>query len=232
ELTLGDLDGSIECHRQAGIAVARRADRLITVGPGAEPAALAALNLHRSDLEVVTTDSASDASHAALAGVRSGDVTLVIGGAEARLERVVERLIGEPLVASEVLVRQDAGWKQRVFLSRERPTWVEVDLAAIGDNVGRLKEIVGPSVDLMAVLKADAYGHGAVRVARTALLHGASYLATACVSEAVALRERGISVPILILGYTPPWQAQEIVRHGLAATVYGIDLARQLSRAA
>ena len=59
---------------------------------------------------------------------------------------------------------------------------------------------------------------GAVRVARTALLHGATYLATACLSEAIALRQHGITAPILILGYTPPWQAEEIVRYDLTAT--------------
>ena len=89
--------------------------------------------------------------------------------------------------------------------------------AAIGHNVARLKEIAAPAA-LLAVLKADAYGHGAVRVARTALLHGADYLATACLSEAIALRGHGIGAPILILGYTPPWQAHEIVRYDLTAT--------------
>ena len=69
-----------------------------------------------------------------------------------------------PVAVEDILVRQDAGWKQRMFLSRERPTWVEVDLAAIGDNIGRLKRIAAPAA-FMAVLKADAYGHGAVRVA-------------------------------------------------------------------
>ena len=91
--------------------------------------------------------------------------------------------------------------------------------------------IAAPSA-LLAVLKADGYGHGAVRVARTALLHGADYLATACLSEAVALRGHGIGAPILILGFTPPWQAAEIVRYNLTATVYNLETARHLARAA
>ncbi|HVC33388.1 MAG TPA: alanine racemase, partial [Chloroflexota bacterium] len=116
-------------------------------------------------------------------------------------------------------------------LSKERPTWVEIDHRAIGDNVSRLKEIARPAA-LMAVLKADAYGHGAVAVARTALVRRADYLATACLSEAISLRAHGIAAPILILGFTPPWQAPEVVRHDLTATVYSTEIVHHLSREA
>jgi alanine racemase len=85
---------------------------------------------------------------------------------------------------------------------------------------------------MLAVLKADAYGHGAARIAQTALLHGATMVGTACLSEAVALRERGIMAPMLILGYTPPWQARDAVRYDVSATVYSLDVVQQLSRAA
>jgi alanine racemase len=71
-----------------------------------------------------------------------------------------------------------------------------------------------------------------VRVARTALLNGAHYLATACLSEAIALRQHGIKAPILILGYTPPWQANDIVRHDLTATAFSLEPLRHLDRAA
>jgi alanine racemase len=231
ELTVRDRERSTALHRDAGLTITRRADRLITVGAGAEPAALAALSRPPAGCRVITTDSASDAATAVLDGARPGDVTLVVGGDDARLERVVERIMAEPAAAPHLLVRQDAGWKQRVFLSRERPTWVEVDLAAIGGNVSRLKAIAAPAA-LMAVLKADGYGHGAVRVARTAVLNGADYLATACLSEAIALREHGIGAPILILGYTPPWQAPEILRHDLTATIFDVEPLRHLARAA
>jgi alanine racemase len=231
ELTARDRGHIVELHRQAGIAIARRAGRLIAVGAGAEPAALAALALPDRNATVITTESSVDAAAAALAELGPADVTLVVGGAEARLEGVVEHLIADPATAPQVLVRQDAGWKQRVFLSRERPTWVEVDLAAIGANVSRLKGIVAPAA-LLAVLKADGYGHGAVRVARTAVLNGADYLATACLSEAIALRQHGIAAPILILGYTPPWQAEEILRYDLTATCFNLEPLNHLARAA
>ncbi|HEX5417521.1 MAG TPA: alanine racemase [Chloroflexota bacterium] len=218
-------------YRRIGEALIARVDCLITVGAVTEPAALAALAVAPPGRPVIATDTPTDAVAAARANPQSGEVILVIGGSEARLERVVEGLLVEPRRATEVLVRQDPGWKRRVFLSQERPTWVEVDLAAIGHNVGRLKAIAAPAA-LLAVLKADAYGHGAVRVARTALLHGAEYLATACLSEAVTLRGHGIGAPILILGFTPPWQATEIVRYHLTATVYNLETARHLARAA
>ncbi|RPI51701.1 MAG: alanine racemase [Chloroflexi bacterium] len=113
-----------------------------------------------------------------------------------------------------------------------RPTWLEVDLEAIAHNVRRIVGLVGPGVRVLAVLKADAYGHGAVRVARTALNNGASYLGVASINEGAALRAVDITAPILVLGYTPAWQARDLVLHGLSATVFNLDVARMLSRAA
>lgn len=85
------------------------------------------------------------------------------------------------------------------LISRQR-AWVEIDLQALAHNVGQLKSWLDPQTELMAVVKADAYGHGAVAVAQTALNHGASSLAIATVTEGVELRQAGINVPILILG--------------------------------
>ncbi len=115
---------------------------------------------------------------------------------------------------------------------RLRPTWVEVDLDAIAHNTRRLKQIVGPSVALMAVVKADGYGHGAAGVARTALAHGASHLAVANLEEAVALREAGISAPCLILSYVEPSAVALALHHDLTLTVYDPELAGAYSRAA
>lgn len=84
-----------------------------------------------------------------------------------------------------------------------RDTWAEVSLAAIQHNVSQYKKYIGLSVNLMAVVKADGYGHGAVPVARAALEAGADYLAVAILDEAIELREAGIIQPILVLGYPP-----------------------------
>ena len=80
--------------------------------------------------------------------------------------------------------------------------WVEIDQEALANNVKQLKRLLSPQTELMAVVKADAYGHGAVRVAQTVLREGASWLATATLAEGIQLRQAGIDAPILILGAT------------------------------
>nr|WP_035799970.1 alanine racemase [Crocosphaera chwakensis] len=78
--------------------------------------------------------------------------------------------------------------------------WVEIDLSALSHNVRQIKQLLSPKTALMAVVKADAYGHGAIAVAQTALQAGASALAVATLGEGIELREAGITAPILILG--------------------------------
>jgi alanine racemase len=114
----------------------------------------------------------------------------------------------------------------------DRPTWLEVDLSAIARNTQLVSALVGPDVRVLVSLKADAYGHGALRVARTVLRNGASWLGVATVSEAEPLRAAGITAPILIFGYTAPWQAREAVRLDLRVAIYSLDAARALSQAA
>ena len=89
-------------------------------------------------------------------------------------------------------------------MSYEYLTWAEIDLAAIGHNVRELKRVLGPSVLLTAVVKAEAYGHGAASVSRLALAAGADRLAVATPREALQLRRAGVDGPLLILGPTPP----------------------------
>ena len=112
-----------------------------------------------------------------------------------------------------------------------RPTWVEVDLDAIAHNVETLQRLAAPA-QLMAVVKADGYGHGAVMVARTALAHGARRLAVAVVEEGVHLRQSAIACPILVMGWTPPWQYGLALRYDLELTVSSEEEARALAEAA
>lgn len=109
--------------------------------------------------------------------------------------------------------------------------YAEIDLRRIAANTRILKKYAG-AAQLMAVVKANAYGHGAERVARTALSHGASWLAVARLSEAVALREAGIEAPILILGYTPASGVPLLLRYAIRQAVVDAGHARALSRAA
>jgi alanine racemase len=108
-------------------------------------------------------------------------------------------------------------------------TYVEVDLDAIAHNTRVFKQHVGPTVALMAVVKANAYGHGAVEVAQTALRHGATRLAVARVNEGVQLRAAGLTAPILVLGYTPPGEVQAGVEHDLTLTVTEPPVAELIS---
>ncbi|MFB2837139.1 alanine racemase [Floridanema evergladense] len=95
-------------------------------------------------------------------------------------------------------------WEQTAALAAMRceRAWVEIDLAALAHNVQQIKSLLAPQTQLMTVVKADAYGHGACTVARTALQAGASWLGVATIPEGIELRQAGIKAPILILGAT------------------------------
>ncbi|MBW4559294.1 MAG: alanine racemase [Trichormus sp. ATA11-4-KO1] len=98
--------------------------------------------------------------------------------------------------------------------------WVEIDLGALSHNIQQLVKFLSPRTQLMAVVKADAYGHGAVTVAQTALQSGASWLGVATVPEGIQLREGGIKAPILILGAAhTPEQIHAIAHWKLQPTV-------------
>ncbi|MBL8966943.1 MAG: alanine racemase [Spirochaetaceae bacterium] len=112
-----------------------------------------------------------------------------------------------------------------------RPVWAEIDLSAITANIETIKGAVGPGTRLCAVVKADAYGHGAVRVAEEALAAGADLLAVAMASEAVALRKAGIEAPLLVLGHTPAALADLAAEWNFSATVSSIDEAQALAEA-
>jgi alanine racemase len=108
--------------------------------------------------------------------------------------------------------------------------WVEIDLGALSNNVKELVKFLSPCTQLMAVVKADAYGHGAVAVAKTVLEAGASWLGVATVPEGIQLREDGIQAPILILGATnTPEQIQAIADWQLQPTLYSPKQALEFS---
>lgn len=117
---------------------------------------------------------------------------------------------------------------------RFRQAWVEIDLDAIGRNVRAIRELVAPA-EFLAVVKADAYGHGAIEVARAALDAGATTLGVALVEEGLALRAAGLDAPILVLAEAPTGAARAVVEADLTPIVYthaGInDLARAVAAA-
>ncbi len=112
-----------------------------------------------------------------------------------------------------------------------RPTWLEIDLNALKSNFLRVKEIVGKRVGVLSVVKADAYGHGAVRVGKTLVDSGTNMLGVATLQEALELRESGINVPIFILGGIHSDEAQEVIKCNFIPALFSLESASALSGA-
>ncbi|HOA55142.1 MAG: alanine racemase [Clostridiaceae bacterium] len=110
--------------------------------------------------------------------------------------------------------------------------WAEIDLDAIAHNTREIKKLTGSKVEMMGVVKADAYGHGVLEVVRTLLDNGVTQLAVSMLDEAIQIRKMGIDVPILVLNYTDPARADEIIHNRVTQTVFSTDLAQALSAAA
>lgn len=109
---------------------------------------------------------------------------------------------------------------RQLTLQPRRDAWVEINLAALEANTVHLRRRIPPEVALMAVLKADAYGHGAVMVLPLLEACGISRIGVSNVDEAVQLREAGIDLPILVLGGVPDWAVPAAVQHHLHLTVF------------
>lgn len=107
--------------------------------------------------------------------------------------------------------------------------WAEISLDNIAHNIREIRRITGKNAEIMGVVKADAYGHGVMEVAKTLLENGASRFAVSMLDEAIQLRRAGIEVPILILGYTDPRRANEIIENDVTQSVFSHDLAQALS---
>lgn len=108
-----------------------------------------------------------------------------------------------------------------------RPTWAEVDVDAFSRNVAAVAARIPRESKLVAVLKADAYGHGAVELAPRAMEHGASLIAVALIEEAVELRQAGLSAPLIVLGPVTPEQLPLAEAHDLILGIVGTDQLRQ-----
>ena len=109
-----------------------------------------------------------------------------------------------------------------------RPTWVEISLDALRSNIREFQRVLPREIKLMAVVKADAYGHGAVGVSKEVIDSGIDYLGVAFLDEALELRNAGITAPILVLGYTPA-DGLEIARElGITVNVYSREVLEAL----
>ncbi len=113
-----------------------------------------------------------------------------------------------------------------------RPTWAEINLGNLAANFQRLRELISRNVKIMAVVKADAYGHGAVGCAQKLAAEGADWFGVALPEEALELRQNGIEQPILSLGGFWPGQEQLCLQQRITPIIYQLEMAESLNRAA
>lgn len=115
-----------------------------------------------------------------------------------------------------------------------RETWAEISLDNVEHNVKTFKKLIPPDTTLMAVVKADGYGHGAKEVAQTAIDAGATYLAVAFLDEAIVLRKAGFSIPILVLGYTSVDREtiETAIDYNITLTVYSREVVESIQELA
>jgi alanine racemase len=118
------------------------------------------------------------------------------------------------------------------MLPSDRWAWVEVDLGAVQRNTRAFKERLGSSTRLCAVVKANAYGHGALQVAKACRTAGANAFAVATVAEGVELREGGVEAPIVVLAQPPVTSVEKLVAYRLEPAVYDLELVARLGAAA
>ena len=110
-----------------------------------------------------------------------------------------------------------------------RPTWAEIDLDALTSNYEEIRRIVRSNAKILGVINADAYGHGSLECARTLCDAGVDMLAVAFIDEAIALRQGGITEPILLLGYTAKEHIPDLIRWDVIPGTYQFDFAKALS---
>ncbi len=109
-------------------------------------------------------------------------------------------------------------------------SWVEISRRQIAENFRRVREAVGPGVELAAVVKADAYGHGAIEVSRVLVSEGARWLAVSCVEEGAALRDAGVNARILVMADSLPFTREALVEHRLRPVIHTLEDLRELNR--
>ena len=117
-------------------------------------------------------------------------------------------------------------------MAHHRATFAEINLKAFKHNLQNLKKITDPETGIMAVIKADAYGHGSLPCAKAAVDSGVDYIGVGIIEEGIELRENGITEPILILGSIFPDEAADLVRHDLATILCTTHLAEALAKEA
>jgi len=118
-------------------------------------------------------------------------------------------------------------------MNKKLMQWVEINRSALASNIGQFRDLIGDKINLLAVVKANAYGHGILEVSRIALESGVDWLGVHTLDEGLLLRQEGIDCPLLVLGYVSSQELEKAVNHGLRLTVYDLEpihLLAQISR--
>ena len=113
-----------------------------------------------------------------------------------------------------------------------RAVWAEINLDNLAHNIQEVRRVTNKNTQVTAVIKADAYGHGAVSVGKTLLENGANRFAVATLSEAIQLRSHFLDTKIMVLGYTPENLAKEVIENNIIQTIYSLDQAKEFSKMA
>ncbi len=217
-----------EIHRRIGQQVATVADLLVTCGDLAALAGRVAGEAGLSSSQIVPLYRHDDVIALLRDLLGPEDLVLVAGGRQARMERVVA---GLAVSASHPdLLAPEA---YRFAPPSSTPLcWVELNLDALANNLRLIRKRIGPNRSLIAMVRANAYGHGAVPVAATALRAGADMLGVSSIEEGLELRRAGIAGPIVIFGHTPPSRSEEVILSDLRVTLFDRDAAQTLAQTA
>lgn len=232
---LGDLEERRDksCYRTIGQRTAQVADVLVTNGVDAAVAARTALDFEMDAHQVHMTHTWKDAvallqHHYQLS---KDDLVLFKGGPVSNMDKVVLALLPDSADHHQV-IRKSPERKIINLATPDHLSWVEIDTEAFAGNIRTVKSLVGDDVEIMAVVKANGYGHGAITTARTALLNGASFLGVSSIQEALKLRIGGIDAPILAMNHIPPNMIAQAVQQNISVVVYDLDIARAYNRVA
>jgi alanine racemase len=220
-----------QVHREIGQQAAQTIDLLVTRGDLAAVTGQAVRQAGMSGQQTALAYRHSDAASIVRDFIRRDDIVLVTGGRGARMEEVSAQLLGN-VADRDWLPRQQAVPGDFVSSQPAWPSWIKLDLDAAAHNVRALKRRLNPGVGLMARVEANGYGHGAAQIASTAINNGADLLGVVSLSEGCQLRQAGIDAPILILGYAPAWEAQQVILNDLAVTLYDRATARIFAQVA
>jgi alanine racemase len=219
-------------HRLVGQRASEVADVVISRGQNAGLSARAALDNNMDAHQVAVTHATNDVVNIVNNyKPNPNDIILIKGDTRSRMELVTSALLENP-DDHRKLVRQNRILPTFAFHNPTRLSWVEINHDALAGNIRAIKKNLSPETTLMAVVKSDAYGHGAISVSETALANGAGYLGVSSLEEALILRDAGITAPIIALNYTPFHLVHEAILHHITLALFELSVARTYDRIA